>query len=405
MISVKGNAMSLVNIHSPEKAAKFRAGEIGNNIFSVKNTSGKSKRLGIVSMCDDEKIKPWLNVGSSEIELDDNTLTEIKISINVDPNAEPGRYNYKISVFDAEDTPNSVQSEPVYFEVKSKEEKAIPWKWIIPAIVGVLLFVSLIVYIAIPKSDELPVLKDMALTKAESELKAKNIDYTVKYQNFGSGAVTVLEHNSNLPLTVSASNPEGKIKEGESVELTAIVKYMPDFSSTHIEDAKTLMNNLGIKHIVKLKALPNNQIKSILDKKETIIVDQTPKANELLSPGTQVTIWTAGVNIPNVVNNPATTGINKILATPGLLLSGVKPMRVSNLNQNGKIIKTIPVTNTLVELGTSVEVIVGQGKTNVFPFLSGDIKLFNMQQKSNAQSLQYINPKASAKMLVIPDAK
>jgi hypothetical protein len=171
--------MSIVTIQSPENVAEFSADKVGNQQFVVRNSSGEKLRIGVRVESEDSNVSDWLSIdGPGEIDLENNTVTEIKVKVAISSEAKAGRSSYHLIVFDANDTNRSGQSEAVYFDIKQvngKKKVCIPC--IIGAIVGGLALIGVIVYIFSSTKVALPDFTQYTLTEAMRFLDEEGIKF------------------------------------------------------------------------------------------------------------------------------------------------------------------------------------------------------------------------------------
>ncbi|MEJ2167524.1 MAG: hypothetical protein P8X90_18510, partial [Desulfobacterales bacterium] len=106
--------------------------------------------------------KEWLQIEEpAEHDLDVETMTQVTVKIQVPLDCAPGKYSYRLRVFDPVD-PGEIYTDgdPVFFKVSKKEEGVIkkeepagkPLKWWIPVTIalGVVLVAGLLFLILFP---------------------------------------------------------------------------------------------------------------------------------------------------------------------------------------------------------------------------------------------------------------
>ena len=95
--------------------------------------------------------------GATEHELDVETMTQVSVKIQVPSDCAPGKYSYRLRVYDPNDPgDNYTDGDPVYFEVGEKKEvvkekkkidkKSFKW-WIPVAIAAGVVLVAWILYL------------------------------------------------------------------------------------------------------------------------------------------------------------------------------------------------------------------------------------------------------------------
>jgi len=145
--------VSIVTIQSPTQILQTPAGQAKKQQFVVRNNSGAKLRISTRVQCGENDIASWVSMdGPGEIELEDNTVTEITVIINVPEDAPSDRYAYRLVVFDARDTSCSVQSEQVFIQTLAVAKKINYWWWIIAGIAALVVLTAMVTIIVVSGS-------------------------------------------------------------------------------------------------------------------------------------------------------------------------------------------------------------------------------------------------------------
>jgi len=169
--------MNIVTIK--EVKGMVTCGEDGTaeHVFNVKNATDTALTIGLQLSVDDLTSDGWLAIeGAAEQELAVETMTQVAVKIRVPAESSPGKYSYRLRVFDP-DMPgeNFTDGDPVYFEVperKAKPEPQVekegpkPW-WRIPAAIAAAVIVAgVVVWLLWPSGPKIAVFDRSLFDKA-----------------------------------------------------------------------------------------------------------------------------------------------------------------------------------------------------------------------------------------------
>lgn len=114
--------MSIVAIKEVKGVVKCGEDGKATHVFNVRNSVDGKIRIGTqIAVTAPAELK-WLEIeGSGERDLDPETMTQFAVNIQVPPDCKPGKYSYRLRVFDP-DNPGEkyTDGENVYFEVVGK---------------------------------------------------------------------------------------------------------------------------------------------------------------------------------------------------------------------------------------------------------------------------------------------
>jgi hypothetical protein len=138
--------MGIVTIKEVKAVVACADDGTAEHVFNVKNATDKAIRVCMQLSIDEPASAKWLQLeGATEHELDVEAMTQVSVKIKVPPDCAPGKYSYRLRVFDP-DQPgeNYTEGDPVFFEVSRKQEGVIkkeeptgkPFKWWIPVAIA-----------------------------------------------------------------------------------------------------------------------------------------------------------------------------------------------------------------------------------------------------------------------------
>ena len=166
--------MSIVSIK--EVKGVVTCGEDGKaaHVFNVKNNEGIRIRIGTQIAPADPGQAGWITVEPPvERDLDPDTMTQVTVAIQVPEGVPPGKYSYRLRVFDP-DNPGEkyTDGESVYFEVVKKkpvvvtdEKKKKNW---IPYVIAAVVLLGIIgVAVKFFMSEPEPVVKMVPVPQLE----------------------------------------------------------------------------------------------------------------------------------------------------------------------------------------------------------------------------------------------
>jgi hypothetical protein len=184
--------MSIVTIKEVKGVVKCAEDGSAEHVFNVKNITNKTIKVAMHLAISEQISEDWLQIdGSTENVLDIEQMTQVTVKIQVPPDCEPGRYSYRLRVFDP-DQPGEVYTDgdPVYFEVLKKDDEIVtprdndkPFKWWIPAAVAAaVVIIGVVVWLFMPKEDELvkmPKLTDLSFSVALQRISSQGLSFNV----------------------------------------------------------------------------------------------------------------------------------------------------------------------------------------------------------------------------------
>lgn len=138
--------MKIVTIKEVKGVVTCAEDGTAEHVFNVKNATEKPLKVGMQLSLDGPTNADWLQIdGSTEHELAVETMTQVSVKIKVPPDGAPGKYSYRLRVYDpANPGENYTDGDPVYFEVPEKkivvpdkeEGEKTTFKWWIPAAIA-----------------------------------------------------------------------------------------------------------------------------------------------------------------------------------------------------------------------------------------------------------------------------
>jgi hypothetical protein len=258
--------MSIVTIKEVKGVVKCAEDGTAEHVFNVKNITDKTLKVAMQLSMSESIGEDWLQIdGSTEHVLDVEQMTQVTVKIQVPTDCEPGRYHYRLRVFDP-DQPGEVYTngDPVYFEVPEKvyevaatEDKGKkPFKWWIPAAIATaIVVIGVVVWLFMPKKDELvqmPRLVDLsfsvALQRISSQGLSFNVDEDLKTVRVGDEARhekvidqdpnedDLVAKQSSVKLTVGRfANNRFEIKDALKLQTLEGIKLSPNFITREVQ--------------------------------------------------------------------------------------------------------------------------------------------------------------------------
>jgi hypothetical protein len=226
--------MSIVTIKEVKGMVTCADDGTAEHVFNVKNATNKPLKIGMQLSMSEPVHEDWLTIeGPTEHTLDVETMTQVSVKIQVPADCAPGKYSYRLRVFDP-DQPGEVYTDgdSVYFEVPAKkapvEEKEEPgpkkFKWWIPAAVAAaVVVVGVVVWLVWPAGVKLPdfTQNEWDQAKAVKFLEDNKLKPAIALQADPNP-------RSEREILGQAPAPGTKAKEGENVTLKiAGVKVPP----------------------------------------------------------------------------------------------------------------------------------------------------------------------------------
>ena len=243
----------------------------------------------------------WLKVNGEQVRVFSNRQShQFTVEIQLPAGATGGKYTFRPNVATVENPDDDFTEGPeLVFEFKGALPKTEPQKkfpiWIIFLILGLVLVGGVIAAVLlIPKGSSVQVVS--VVGKAVGE--ASHMLEEAKLKPATEEEVT----RTNAPGIVFAQNPAAgeKLKEGATVTLTVegqpAANKVPDVVGMPFAKIKDAFGGLGFEFVQKDSRLTGNApVGNVLE--------QTPRASELASAGSQVALTVEGdsVAVPNVV--------------------------------------------------------------------------------------------------------
>ena len=93
--------MNIVTIKEVKGVVTCADDGTAEHVFNVKNATDKALKVGMHLSIDDPTNEEWLKIdGATEHELDVETMTQVSVKIQVPSDGAPGKYSYRLRVFD-----------------------------------------------------------------------------------------------------------------------------------------------------------------------------------------------------------------------------------------------------------------------------------------------------------------
>jgi hypothetical protein len=281
--------MSIVTIKEVKGVVTCGKDGKAEHVFNVKNNTDKTLKIGMQLAMSEPVNEEWLKIEEpTERVLDVEQITQITVKVQVPPDCEPGKYSYRLRVFDP-DQPGEVYTDgdPVYFEVPEEEKeivtddkgKKIKW-WIPAAILAAVFIIGVVIWQVLPKKVELPDFTQQEWTHASAEafLTTNGLSYTFELQkdpNPGSGQ----EILSQTP------DPGTKLKKGESVALTIAGVSVPSLKDLSFLVALQRISS----HTLSFDADHDLQTRRVIQANEhEKVIDQDPQQGQLVAKKSHV---------------------------------------------------------------------------------------------------------------------
>jgi len=125
----------LFNITLPTDSTnlKLRGKQRVNVTYTVSNLTGRHVRGRVVLKPDDPAVKnKWITLsGETEKDFDANSTFQFPVTVNIPPNAPPGKYTFRLDAVNADIPDEGDSGSPCGFEIAAEEKKKMP-VWIFP---------------------------------------------------------------------------------------------------------------------------------------------------------------------------------------------------------------------------------------------------------------------------------
>lgn len=284
--------MNIVTIKEVKGVVTCTEDGRAEQVFNVKNATNKPIKVGMKLSMSEPVSEEWLQIdGPTEHVLNVEQMTQVSVKIQVPPDCNPGKYNYRLRVFDP-DQPGEVymDGDPVYFEVPVKKDAIVikdddrkkPFKWWIPAAIAAALVVIGVVVILWPSGVKLPDFTQQEWTQAKAEkfLEDNKLTYTFELQSDPDPGAE-REIIGQMP-------PQGtKIKEVENVTLKIAAVQVPPLERMSFSAALQRIGSRGLSFDTD-KDLKIQRV-SQADQHE-IVLRQDPQQNKLVAKKSTVTL-------------------------------------------------------------------------------------------------------------------
>jgi hypothetical protein len=244
--------MKIVTIKEVKGVVTCADDGTAEHVFNVKNATDKALKVGMQLSLDGPTSAEWLQIdGSSEHDLAVETMTQISVKIQVPSDGAPGKYSYRLRVYDPAN-PGEVftDGDPVYFEVPEKkgvvpdkeEGEKKPFKWWIPVAIAVaVIVVGVVIYAVWPSGVKMPDFtgKDWNKAKAEQFLNDNNLQYKIELQKDPNP-------RSDREILAQTPLPETKIKKEDQVILKVAGVTVPTVTTLLLGDALQRISSNGL---------------------------------------------------------------------------------------------------------------------------------------------------------------
>jgi len=283
--------MSIVTIKEVKGMVTCADDGTAEHVFNVKNATNKPLKIGMQLSMSDPVQQNWLTIeGPTEHTLDVETMTQVSVKIQVPADCAPGKYSYRLRVFDP-DQPGEVYTDgdPVYFEVPAKKapvvEKEEPgpkkFKWWIPAAVAAaVVVVGVVVWLVWPAGVKLPdfTQNEWDQAKAVKFLEDNNLKPAIELQADPNP-------RSEREILDQAPPPDTKAEEGQTVTLKIAGVKVPPLEKLSFSSALQRIGSGGLSFDTDkdLKI----QIVGQADQHEKVL-SQDPKSGQLVAKKSDV---------------------------------------------------------------------------------------------------------------------
>jgi hypothetical protein len=244
--------MSIVTIKEVKGMVTCADNGTAEHVFNVKNATNKPLKIGMqLSMSEPVQVD-WVKIEEpTEHTLDVETMTQVSVKIQVPADCVPGKYSYRLRVFDP-DQPGEVYTDgdPVYFEVPAKKAPLVEkegtspkkFKWWIPAaIAAAVVVVGVVIWLVWPAGVELPdfTQKEWDQAKAVKFLDDNKLKYTLDLQ-------ADPDPRSQREILGQEPPPGSKAKEGENVTLKIAGVKVPPLETLSFSSALQRIGSGGL---------------------------------------------------------------------------------------------------------------------------------------------------------------
>jgi beta-lactam-binding protein with PASTA domain len=266
--------MNIVTIKEVKGVVKCADDGTAEHVFNVKNATDSALKVGMQISASDPTKAEWLSIeGPAERELEVETMTQVAVKIQAPPECAPGKYSYRLRVFDPQSPGERfTDGETVHFEVSktvvepTPEPDKKPFKWWIPAAIAAgVIVVGVVVWLLWPTGLKIPDFTQGDWTKAKAEefLKKHKIKYTTELQQDPNP-------KSEVEILGQKPEPDTKLKAEETVTLKIAGVMAPALKNLKFSAALVRIDSLGLSFDtdkdLKIQTVSNtNQDEKVLD--------------------------------------------------------------------------------------------------------------------------------------------
>jgi len=260
------------------------------HVFNVKNSTDKARRVGIHLATSEQVRNEWLAIdGPTELDLDVDTLTQVSVKSKVPKDCAPGKYSYRLRVFDPENPGEDyTDGDSVFFEVPKRKEEVPEHKengkkksrWWIPVTVGAVIILAVVVWFLIPSGVSLPdfTRSDWDWAKVKAFCDEKNIECEPTFKESGNSA-------SRGKILRQDPGPDTKLKDGDKVKLDVAGVKVARFKDRLLSDVILQLDSLGL----AFETEKDLTVKPVMDTNlHGKVQDQDPEPNQIVAPKTHI---------------------------------------------------------------------------------------------------------------------
>jgi|GEM_PF-5809105 len=256
--------MSIVSIKEVKGVVKCGKDGRAAHVFNVKNSMETRIRISTQVAANAPAETAWLTIeGEPERDLDPDTMTQVVVNIEVPDGCKPGKYSYRLRVFDP-DNPGEkfVDGENVYFEVEEKTPVPPPVekkkRWIPYAAAGIVLVVVIGVATWMFKGEakvEVPQLEKSSLFNALQKINTSRLAF-----NAETGLFTRRVGNSREIGVVLEQQPKAGASVPEKTEVKLWVGAMSRVTIDKLIPMQSLSEVKMMKHVTIPQSVLNRSL-------------------------------------------------------------------------------------------------------------------------------------------------
>jgi serine/threonine-protein kinase len=309
----------------------------------------------------------WLSLdGEQERNFAKGEAHQLTVHIAAPPGTPVGKYSFRLNIISVENPDDEFTEGPsVSFEVKELTVAQAParkFPWWIVAIAGVLVLGGgLITWLLIPQKVTMPDVVGRPYPEAVKDLNAVKLKPTAKEEKVSG---------TQKPGIVIEQNPKAKevVRVGSEVKLVVEIPpesvAVPRLIGRSIGEAGPMLRNEKL--LLKTEAKPGGSTPGT-------IIDQNPKPDEHVAPGTMVTAFFEPepemVTVPDVIRVPADK-VGPIFKEKKLEYQVIGQRVITGKVPVGTIANQSPAPDQSVRVGTRVTLTV-EGDSIEVPNLIG----------------------------------